>query len=117
MLTHSSRLRTYRARVRHQVGYLNKYFPVGHSLPPRSHGSFRAVMKLLKADFSEEELKTLERRFAAPRGANAGAMAYRRGSKAGGEAGVRFVELLHWGTPRRLSREGNEEVRSYVRRF
>ena len=73
-------------------------------------------MKLLKADFSEEELKRLEKRFAAapPRGGtNAGGatMAHLRSRASGEEAGVRFVELLHWGTPRRhLSGDGNEEV-------
>ena len=65
---------------------------------------------MLKAGFSEEELKSLERRFAAPRGANAGALAYRGRGAGAGEAGVRFVELLHWGAPRRPSSEGNEEV-------
>lgn len=77
-------------------------------------------MELLKADFSEEELKRLERRFAAAPtrggGANAGGatVAHRRGWRSetsGEEAGVRFVELLHWGTPRRRpSGDGNEEV-------
>lgn len=64
-------------------------------------------MKRIKADLSEGELKELEKRFAAVAGPTGGAVA------AAAAGGVRYVELLHWGAPRRVL-GGGEEVRFEV---
>lgn len=80
-------------------------------------------MKRIKADLSEGELKDLENRFAARssspdgNGGVARSTAAGRGGGSGTAAaaeGVRYVELLHWGAPRREPGDGDDEVGLWV---
>lgn len=74
---------------------------------------------MIRADLSEGELKDLEKRFAAPSNAYgdkvSGITGGARGGRAAGTttAGVRYVELLHWGAPQREARDGDVEVSTW----
>lgn len=76
-------------------------------------------MKRIKADLSEGELKDLEKRFAAPSSAYGGSISGVTGGGRGGRAGpttagVRYVELMHWGATHRESSDGDDEVSASV---
>ncbi|CAM9771974.1 unnamed protein product, partial [Ectocarpus sp. 6 AP-2014] len=83
-----------------------------------SRQSFRTVMKRIKADLSEGDLADLEKRFAVSSSSSSsndggfvGTFSAGRGRAAGNAAaGVRYLELLHWGAPAGDSRGGDDET-------
>ncbi|CAM9630579.1 unnamed protein product, partial [Ectocarpus sp. 4 AP-2014] len=83
-----------------------------------SRQSFRTVMKRIKADLSEGDLADLEKRFAVSSSSSSsidgglvGSFSGGRGRAAGNAAaGVRYLELLHWGAPGGDSRGGDDET-------
>lgn len=75
-------------------------------------------MKRIKADLSEGDLADLEKRFAANTSSSSsddgglvGSFSAGRARAAGNAAaGVRYLELLHWGAPGGDTRGGDDEV-------
>eukprot|EP00752_Nemacystus_decipiens_P007715 g6898.t1 len=75
-----------------------------------SRQTFRTTMKRIRADLSEGELRDLENRFAAVSGSTAAGRVRGGGAAAAVAEGVRYVELLRWGAPRRVSGVGDNET-------